>query len=50
MRKADIDADGFGGHTALFGTVVSQPNFWVNHLAKPDEAAMPSSCSTTVQM
>ena len=22
--KAEIDADGFGGHTALFGTVVSQ--------------------------
>jgi ankyrin repeat protein len=36
--KADIDGDGFGGHTALFGTVVSQPNFWVNHLSKPDEA------------
>jgi len=37
--KADIDGDGFGGHTALFGTVVSQPNFWVNHQHKPDEAA-----------
>lgn len=36
--KAEIDADGFGGHTALFGTAVSQPNFWVNHLQKPDEA------------
>jgi hypothetical protein len=23
--KATIDADGFGGHTALYGTVVSQP-------------------------
>jgi hypothetical protein len=23
--RADIDADGFGGHTALFGCVVSQP-------------------------
>ena len=23
--KADVDADGFGGHTALFGCVVSQP-------------------------
>ena len=23
--KAEIDADGFGGHTALFGCVVSQP-------------------------
>lgn len=28
---AEIDADGFGGHTALFGTVVSQPNFWMNY-------------------
>ncbi len=24
-QKAEIDADGFGGHTALFGCVVSQP-------------------------
>lgn len=23
--KAEIDAEGFGGHTALFGCVVSQP-------------------------
>jgi hypothetical protein len=28
--RATVDADGFGGHTALFGTVVSQPNFWMN--------------------
>jgi hypothetical protein len=28
---AAIDADGFGGHTALFAAVVSQPNFWMNH-------------------
>ena len=28
--KAAVDADGFGGHTALFATVVSQPNFWMN--------------------
>ena len=26
-----IDADGFGGYTALFSTVVSQHNFWVNY-------------------
>jgi hypothetical protein len=26
--RAAIDADGFGGQTALFGTVVSYPNFW----------------------
>jgi ankyrin repeat protein len=36
---AAVDADGFGGHTALFATVVSQPNFWVNHQGKPDLAA-----------
>src|SRR5260370_18313935 len=29
--KADIDANGFGGHTPLFATVVSQPNFWLNY-------------------
>lgn len=29
--RAAIDQDGFGGHTALFGTVVSQPNFWMNY-------------------
>jgi hypothetical protein len=29
--KAAVDNGGFGGHTALFGTVVSQPNFWMNH-------------------
>jgi hypothetical protein len=36
--RADIDADGFGGHTALFGTVVSQPNFWMNHNELPQVA------------
>lgn len=30
-EKAAVDANGFGGHTALFSTVVSQPNFWINH-------------------
>ena len=29
--RAAVDADGFGGHTALFATVVSQPAFWMNH-------------------
>jgi hypothetical protein len=29
--QAAVDADGFGGHTALFATVVSQPNFWMNY-------------------
>jgi len=28
--KAAVDADGFGGHTALFCTVMSQPNYWMN--------------------
>ena len=28
--RAATDGDGFGGHTALFSTVVSQPNFWMN--------------------
>ncbi|MBI4471447.1 MAG: ankyrin repeat domain-containing protein [Acidobacteria bacterium] len=37
--KAVIDADGFGGYTALFSTVVSQRNFWVNYgKGQPDEA------------
>jgi hypothetical protein len=29
--KAAVDADGFGGHTALFCTVMSQPNFRMNY-------------------
>ncbi len=28
--RATIDANGFGGHTALFNAVVSYPNFWMN--------------------
>jgi ankyrin repeat protein len=36
--KAAVDADGFGGHTALFGTVVSQPNFWMNYNHGPQVA------------
>jgi hypothetical protein len=36
--RAAVDTDGFGGHTALFATVVSQPNFWMNHLGKPPAA------------
>ena len=37
--RAAIDADGFGGYTALFSTVVSQRNFWVNYgQGQPDEA------------
>jgi hypothetical protein len=36
--SASVDAEGFGGHTALFATVVSQPNFWMNHQGKPQVA------------
>ncbi len=36
--RAAVDEDGFGGHTALFGTVVSQPNFWMNYQEKPQVA------------
>ena len=36
--RASVDADGFGGHTALFATVVSQPNFWMNLLQQPQAA------------
>lgn len=36
--KAAIDVDGFGGHTALFATVVSQPNFWMNYNNGPQVA------------
>src|SRR5262249_46279624 len=36
--KAAMDGDGFGGHTALFGTVVSQPNFWMNHQGREQAA------------
>jgi hypothetical protein len=36
--RAAVDAAGFGGHTALFATVVSQPNFWMNYGGKPQVA------------
>jgi ankyrin repeat protein len=36
---AAIDREGFGGHTALYSTVVSQHNFWVNYgKGRPDDA------------
>jgi ankyrin repeat protein len=35
---AAVDAEGFGGHTALFSSVVSQPNFWMNHRGQSPEA------------
>lgn len=37
-ERAAVDADGFGGHTALFATVVSQPNFWMNYKELPQAA------------
>ena len=38
--RATVDADGFGGHTALFGTVVSQPNYWMNRTTQPQSAPL----------
>ena len=37
-ERALVDADGFGGHTALFNTAVSQPNYWMNRQGKPPAA------------
>jgi hypothetical protein len=36
--RAAVAAGGFGGHTALFATVVSQPNFWMNYQQRPQAA------------
>jgi hypothetical protein len=37
--RSAIDADGFGGYTALYSSVVSQRGFWVNYgKGQPDEA------------
>jgi hypothetical protein len=36
--RAAVDAEGFGGHTAVFATVVSQPNFWMNYSQGPQVA------------
>jgi hypothetical protein len=38
-EPAAVDAEGFGGHTALFSTVVSQANFWMNHYGRDADAA-----------
>lgn len=37
--RAAVDADGFGGYTPLFSTVVSQRNFWVNYGSGQPDAA-----------
>ena len=29
--RSAVGANGFGGYTPLFNTVVSQPNFWMNY-------------------
>ncbi len=29
--RSAAGATGFGGYTALFASVVSQPNFWMNY-------------------
>lgn len=36
--RAAVDGDGFGGHTPLFSTVLSQPNFWMNYGGGAQEA------------
>lgn len=36
--RAAVNLDGFGGHTALFGTVVSQPAYWMNFLGQAQVA------------
>jgi ankyrin repeat protein len=38
--RAATDSEGFGGYTALYSTVVSQHNFWVNYgKGRPDDAS-----------
>lgn len=37
---ARVDRDGFGGHSPLFATVVSQPAFWMNLGHRPVEATL----------
>lgn len=39
-QPAAVRPDGFGGHTALFGVVVSYPNFWMNYQHRPQVAPM----------
>lgn len=42
--KAATDANGFGGHTALFNTVMSQPNYWMNFKGRQQTARSPNCC------
>jgi ankyrin repeat protein len=39
-ERARVDEAGFGGHTALFGTVVSQATFWMNHRRQVPDAPL----------
>jgi len=36
--RAAVGAGGWGGYTALFATMVSQPNFWMNYQGGPSVA------------
>ena len=48
--RAEVDADGFGGHTALFGCVVSQP--YRSHCRKDDAFArllLENGADTTIR-
>jgi hypothetical protein len=36
--RSAVDSEGFGGYTALFVTVVSQPNFWMNYKGREQVA------------
>jgi len=42
--RAAVDEDGFGGHTPLFNSVVSQAGFWINYprarASQPGDAAI----------
>lgn len=45
--RAEINAEGFGGHTPLFATVVSQPNFWINYKGEPAHSGEPQEARFT---
>lgn len=48
--RAAVGRSGFGGYTALFNTVVSMPNFWMNYRNRgPFVAPSPSSFLSAAQ-
>jgi hypothetical protein len=48
--RSAVGASGFGGYTALFATVVSQPNFWMNYEKRgPFVAPFTKSASSEVR-